>query len=53
MQHKRYKKHGLYSKVIDELKTDKIVENAVRKLALKITNAHLWVDQEKAASSDG
>jgi len=39
--------HGLYSKVIEELKTDERLDESVRKLALQIANARLWEDEEK------
>jgi len=42
-----YEKHGLYQKVIDELKADEMLDEAVRKVALQIANARLWEDAEK------
>lgn len=41
-----YEKHGFYSKVIEMLKGDKALGESVRKVALQITNAHLWEDKE-------
>jgi len=42
-----YEKHGLYQKVIDELKADETLDEAVQKVALQIANARLWEDAEK------
>jgi WD40 repeat protein/tRNA A-37 threonylcarbamoyl transferase component Bud32 len=42
-----YEKHGLYSEVINKLKADNTLDEAVRKVALQIANAHLWEDAEK------
>ncbi|MFC1603836.1 protein kinase [Planctomycetota bacterium] len=42
-----HKAYGLYSKVIDKLKADKILEEPVRKIALQIANSRLWEDEEK------
>ena len=42
-----YQRFNLYSKVIEELKTDKTLGEPVRKLALQIANARLWEDEEK------
>lgn len=42
-----YKKHGIYRKVIEELKSDETIEEPMRKLALQIANSRLWEDEEK------
>ena len=39
-----YEKHGLYQKVIDELKADEALDEAVHKVALQIANSRLWED---------
>jgi len=44
---KLYEKYGLYSEVIENLKTDTTLDDSVRKLALQITNARLWEDKGK------
>ena len=41
-----YKEHGLYSEVINKLKADETLDEAVRKIALQIANARLWEDGE-------
>jgi WD40 repeat protein/serine/threonine protein kinase len=42
-----YTKQGLYQKVIDVLKADETLDEAVRKVALQIANSRLWEDAEK------
>jgi WD40 repeat protein len=42
-----YEKHARYSKVIDELKEDKVLEESVRKVALQIANSRLWEYEEQ------
>jgi hypothetical protein len=42
-----HEKHGLYQRVIDELKSDKAVVEPVHRVALQIANARLWEDAEK------
>ncbi len=42
-----HEKHGFYQKVIDELKADEMLDEAVREVALQIANARLWEDAEK------
>ncbi len=42
-----YEKHGLYQRVIDGLKADETLDEAVREVALQIANARLWEDAEK------
>ena len=49
---KLYEKHGLYSEVIDKMKTDETIDESVRKLALQIANARLWEDKEKSQKAD-
>ncbi|MHC4560307.1 MAG: protein kinase domain-containing protein, partial [Planctomycetota bacterium] len=44
---KLHEEHGSYSKVIDELKAHKTLDEPVRKVALQIANARLWEDAEK------
>jgi hypothetical protein len=42
-----YEEYGFYSQVIDKLKLDNTLDEAVRKVALQIANARLWEDAEK------
>ena len=42
-----FEKHGLYQKVIDELKADETLDEAMQKVALQIANSRLWEDAEK------
>ena len=42
-----YEEYGFYSEVIDKLKADKVLDEAVRKVALQIANSRLWEDAEK------
>jgi len=42
-----YEKHGFYNEVIDKLKADKMLDEAVRKVALQIANSRRWEDAEK------
>ena len=44
-----YEIHGLYQEVIDKLKTDKMLDEPIRVIALQIANAHLWKDAKKLA----
>lgn len=42
-----HEEHGLYSKVIEKLKSDETLDEYLRKVALQIANARLWEDTEK------
>ena len=42
-----YKKYVFYQQVIDKLNTDKMLDEAVRKITLQIANVRLWEDTEK------
>ena len=44
---KLYERHGLYTEVIDKLKGDSALDEAVRTLALRIAHARRWQDAEK------
>jgi WD40 repeat protein len=47
-----YKETGFYIDVIDKLKTDETLDEAVRKVAIQIANARLWEDAEKLKKQD-
>jgi hypothetical protein len=42
-----YQKYGHYYEVIDKLKADKTLDEAIHKLALQIANSKKWEDAEK------
>jgi len=42
-----YKEHGLYSEVIDNLKTDATLNESIRTVALQIASSRQWEDEEK------
>ena len=42
-----YEERGIYSKVINRLKSHESLPEPARKLALQIANACLWEDEEK------
>ena len=47
-----HEEHSLYSKVIDKLKVDEMLEESVRNVALQIASARLWEDEEKTQNAD-
>ncbi|MFC1761790.1 protein kinase [Planctomycetota bacterium] len=49
---KLYEEHGLYSKVLDKLKTDDTLKSPVHTIALQIANARLWEDAEEQKDAE-
>ena len=49
---KLHEEHGLYSKVIEKLKSDNALEEPVRNVALQIASARLWEDAEKQKDAE-